>query len=230
MFLPLHDDAPLKVIRFQAVTGAIVALNVAVFLFTHYAVGGNGEVAIDLGLGATPAVITDAASLDAARHIVPDYATLFTYMFLHAGWLHLLSNMAFLWVFADNVEDAFGHWGFPGFYILCGAAAGLAHSYAQPASLAPLIGASGAVAGVLGAYLLLYPHARVWVLLFMRLPIRIPAAWALIGWIGFQVVALFLDNGQSQISVAWWAHIGGFTTGLAVTWLLRDRLRTRPTT
>jgi len=230
MFLPLHDDTPLKVIRFQAVTGAIVAANVAVFLFTHYAVGGNGEVAIDLGLGATPAAITDAAAVDAARHMIPGSATLITYMFLHGGWLHLLSNMAFLWVFADNVEDAFGHWGFLGFYLLCGVVAGLVHSFAQPASLAPLIGASGAVAGILGAYLLLYPRARVWVLLFMRLPIRISAAWALIGWIAFQVLSLFLDNGQSPVSVAWWAHIGGFATGLAVTWLFRDRLRARLTT
>lgn len=230
MFLPLHDDAPLRVIRFQVVAGAIIAANVAVFLFTHYAAGAGGEVGIALGLGATPAAITHGAVVDPARHMIPNFATLFTYMFLHAGWLHLLSNMAFLWVFADNVEDAFGHWGFLGFYILCGVAAGLVHSYAQPASLSPLIGASGAVAGILGAYLLLYPRARVWVLLFMRLPIRISAAWALIGWIAFQVLAMLLDNGHGPISVAWWAHIGGFATGLAVTWLFRHRLRTRLTT
>jgi len=227
MFLPLHDNTPLKVIRFQVVTGIIIAANVAVFLFTHYGVGGNGEVMIDLGLGATPAAITNGAPVDAAYHMVPDFATLITYMFLHASWLHLLSNMAFLWVFADNVEDAFGHWGFLAFYMLCGVTAGLTHSFAQPASLSPLIGASGAVAGILGAYLLLFPRARVWVLLFMRLPIPISAAWALIGWIGFQVIAMFLDNGQSRISVAWWAHIGGFATGLAVTWLFRERLRAR---
>jgi len=230
MFLPLHDDAPLKVIRFQVVTGAIIAVNVAVFLFTHYAVGAGGEVAIAMGLGVTPAAITDAAAVDPARHMIPGFATLVTYMFVHAGWLHLVSNMAFLWVFADNVEDAFGHWGFLGLYLLCGVAAGLAHSLAQPASLAPLIGASGAIAGILGAYVLLYPRARVWVLLFMRLPLRISAAWALIGWIAFQVLAMFLDNGRGPVSVAWWAHIGGFATGLAVTWLLRDRLRTRLTT
>ncbi len=227
MFLPLHDDTPLKVIRFQAVTGAVLAANVIIFIVSHYAVGGNGEVAIDLGLGVTPAAISNEVPVDAARHLIPGFATLFTYMFLHAGWIHLLSNMAFLWVFADNVEDAFGHVGFLGFYLLCGVAAGLAHSFAQPESVMPLIGASGAVAGIMGAYLVLYPRARVWVLLFMRLPLRISAAWVLIGWLVFQVISLLLDDGGGQVSVAWWAHIGGFASGVAIAWLFRNRLRGR---
>jgi membrane associated rhomboid family serine protease len=227
MFLPLHDSTPLKVIRFQAVTGFIIAANVAVFLVTHYAVGGSGEVAIAFGLGATPAAITNGAIVEATRHMVPDFATLFTYMFVHASWLHLISNMAFLWVFADNVEDAFGHLGFLALYLVCGVAAGLAHSLGQPASLAPLIGASGAVAGVMAAYLVLFPKARIWVLLFMRIPLRISAAWALIGWFVFQFVSLLVDDGSDQMSIGWWAHIGGFVTGLAITWALRDRLRER---
>lgn len=227
MFLPLHDDTPLRVIRFQGVTALIIAVNVVVFLITHYVVGAEGEVAIAMGFGATPAAITDGAAVDLPRQMVPEVATLFTYMFVHAGWLHLLSNMAFLWVFADNVEDAFGHGAFLALYALCGAVAGLAHSFAQPASLSPLIGASGAVAGILAAYLVLFPRARIWVLLFMRLPLRISAAWALIGWLVFQVISLMVDSGSGQMSVAWWAHIGGFATGLGVTWLLRDRLRER---
>ncbi len=227
MFLPLYDDTPLKVIRFQTVTGLLIAANVAVFLYTHYGLGNTGEVTVAMGLGATPAAITSGAPVDAGRHMVPYVATLFTYMFLHAGWMHLLGNMAFLWVFADNVEDAFGHGGFFFVYIVCGVVAGLAYSYAQPASLSPLIGASGAVAGVMGAYLVLFPRARVWVLLFMRLPIRISAAWVLIGWFVLQVISLLTDKGGGQMNVGWWAHIGGFTCGLAVTWLLRDRLRQR---
>ena len=101
--------------------------------------------------------------------------TLITYMFLHAGWLHLISNMLFLWVFADNVEDAFGHWGFLVFYLICGIAGALIHTALQPSSHAPLIGASAAVSGVLGAYIVLFPKARVWILLLMRIPLRISA-------------------------------------------------------
>ena len=198
-----------------------------VFLYTHYGLGGTGEVAVAMGLGATPAAITAAVPLDAGRHMVPDLATLFTYMFLHANWMHLLANMAFLWVFADNVEDAFGHGGFFLVYIACGVVAGLAYSYTQPASLSPLIGASGAVAGVMGAYLVLFPRARVWILLFMRLPLRISAAWVLIGWFVLQFISLLTDNGGGEMNVGWWAHIGGFAFGVAVTWLLRDRLRQR---
>ena len=227
MFLPLHDDTPLKVIRFQTVTGLIIAANVAAFLYTHYALGGTGEVAVAMELGATPALITESVPLDHVHRLLPDLATLFTYMFVHANWMHLLGNMAFLWVFADNVEDAFGHGGFLFAYLAFGVVAGLAYSYAAPYSQSPLIGASGAVAGVMGAYLVLFPRARVWILLFMRLPLRISAAWVLIGWLALQFLSLLTDKGDSQMSVGWWAHIGGFVSGLAVTWLLRGRLRRR---
>ncbi len=227
MFLPLYDNTPLKVIRFQTVTGIIVAANVATFLYTHYALGGSSEVGLAMGLGATPALITESAPLDGARPMLPFIATLFTYMFVHANWMHLIGNMAFLWVFADNIEDAFGHGGFLFAYLAFGVVAGLAYSYAAPYSQSPLIGASGAVAGVMGSYLVLFPRARVWILLFMRLPLRISAAWVLIGWFALQFFSLFFDKGASQTNVGWWAHIGGFSSGLALTWLLRGRLRRR---
>jgi membrane associated rhomboid family serine protease len=147
-------------------------------------------------------------------------------MFLHAGWLHLLSNMLFLWVFADNVEDAFGHFAFLLFYLLTGIAGGLTHVMMAPASPAPLIGASGAVSGVIAAYMLLYPKARIWILLFMRLPIRIGAIWVLGGWFALQVLSLLL-TGEDDLQVAWWAHIGGFFAGLAITFLLRSKLLMR---
>jgi membrane associated rhomboid family serine protease len=144
-------------------------------------------------------------------------------MFLHAGWMHLISNMLFLWVFADNVEDAFGHWGFLVFYLICGIAGALAHTFLQPSSHAPLIGASAAVSGVLGAYIVLFPKARVWILLLMRLPLRIPAIWVLGGWFVFQIVSLVIAT-EEDVSVAWWAHIGGFVVGAILTYLLRSRL------
>jgi rhomboid family protein len=152
--------------------------------------------------------------------------TLITYQFLHGGWWHLIANMAFLWVFADNVEDAFGHFGFLIFYLLCGIAAGMLHTLVDPHSGAPLIGASGAVSGVLASYMLLYPRARVWILLFLRIPLPIPAVWALGGWFALQLVSAFISTEDSNL-VAWWSHIGGFLTGLVLTFVLRSRLLVR---
>jgi hypothetical protein len=107
-----------------------------------------------------------------------------------------IANLLFLWVFADNIEDAYGHFGFLAFYLFCGVAAAAAHIAIYPDSQVPLVGASGAVAGVLGSYLVLFPKARVWILLFMRLPIRISAYWALLGWLAFQVFAVALAAGR----------------------------------
>jgi membrane associated rhomboid family serine protease len=132
-------------------------------------------------------------------------------------------------VFADNVEDAFGYAGFLIFYLLCGICAALVHTVIDSASAAPLIGASGAVSGVLASYLLLYPKARVWILLFMRIPLRISAAWALGGWFALQLFSVILASRDPETQVAWWAHIGGFLTGLILTFVLRSRLLVRPT-
>jgi membrane associated rhomboid family serine protease len=158
--------------------------------------------------------------------LLTQIASPITYQFLHGGWMHLISNMAFLWVFADNIEDAFGHFGFLLFYLLCGIAAGLLHTVMQPDSGAPLIGASGAVSGVLAAYLLLYPKARIWILLFMRIPLPISAFWALSGWFALQLLSIFISS-EDEAQVAWWAHIGGFLAGLILTFVLRSRLLVR---
>jgi membrane associated rhomboid family serine protease len=223
MFIPLHDDTALSVIRFQYMSGIIAGVNVVVLVaFAHLAGGGEG---VYLSFGAIPALLTDRADLDAALMLIPEPLTLVTYMFMHGGWLHLISNMLFLWVFADNMEDAYGHFGFLAFYLFCGVAAAVAHIAMWPESHVPLVGASGAVAGVLGGYLVLFPKARIWILLFMRVPIRISAYWALLGWLGFQVVAVAVP--QDDVEIAWWAHIGGFAAGFAVTWLLRRPLRRR---
>jgi membrane associated rhomboid family serine protease len=223
MFVPLHDDTPLRVIRFQYMSGLIAVVNVVALVYAGHLMA--GEPVIFYSFGAIPALLTDRAVIDPALAPIPEPLTLLTYMFLHGGWLHLISNLLFLWVFADNVEDAYGHVGFVAFYLFCGVAAALAHVVIHPASEIPLVGASGAVAGVLGGYLVLFPRARLWILLFLRLPIRISAYWALLGWFGFQFIAAVVP--QDEIQIAWWAHIGGFATGFAITWLFRAPLRRR---
>ncbi len=226
MFLPLHDSAPLRVIRFQLVTGLIILANVLVFLAVRYGTSPVEAARIPLSFGAIPAVLTDRVQLGATLQVIPEQLTVVTYMFLHGGWLHLIGNMAFMWVFADNVEDGFGHAGFVLFYLVCGVAAALAHVAMSASSQVPLIGASGAVAGVLAAYMLLFPQSRVLVLLFMRIPVRLTAFWILTGWFVFQVIsALAATPGKG--GVAWWAHVGGFMTGFVLTLILRPFLLRR---
>jgi membrane associated rhomboid family serine protease len=228
MFVPLHDDTPLQVIRFQYVTGAIIAVNVVVFLMTGAFTSVQSLASLALNYGVVPVELTHSVAPAALSGVVPEPLTLITYQFLHAGWMHLISNMLFLWVFADNIEDAFGHTAFLIFYLLTGMAGGLLHAAMESHSAAPLIGASGAVSGVLAAYLVLYPRARVWILLFLRIPLRLPALWVLGGWALLQLISIAITVDET-IDVAWWAHIGGFCTGLVLTLLLRSRLLVRPT-
>lgn len=227
MFVPINDNTPLSIIRFQYVTGLIIAANVVIYLFTGGLSGEEANLFWATALGVVPSeLLASERHVIAALNPVSEPATLVTYMFLHAGWLHLLSNMAFLWVFADNVEDAFGHLGFTAFYLVCGVVAALAHVAMAPGSHEPLVGASGAVSGVMAAYLLLYPKARVWILLFFKIPMRIPAWVALGAWIALQVVSLF-SIAPEGVAVAWWAHIGGFAAGLLMTLLFRRLLNKR---
>ncbi len=224
MFVPLKDDQPLKVIRFQYVVLALIVMNVVLFLITGPLQGDEALMITVTGFGVVPSELLDVTRIAPADfNAVAEPLTLVTYMFLHAGWLHLLGNMAFLWVFADNIEDAFGHFGFVLFYLVCGIAAAMTHVFMMPDSHDPLIGASGAVSGILAAYLLLYPKARVWILLFMRIPMKIPAWIVLGGWCVLQFVSLGLEQPEAE-AVAWWAHIGGFATGLVFTLILRSPL------
>jgi membrane associated rhomboid family serine protease len=228
MFIPLHDNTPLQVIRFQYVTGALIIINVVVFLLTGAFDSEETLWAIATGYGIVPVELISVVDPGTAYNPIPEPLTLITYQFLHGGWWHLISNMLFLWVFADNIEDAFGHFGFLIFYLLCGIAAGMLHTLMDPQSGAPLIGASGAVSGVLASYMLLYPKARVWILLFLRIPLPIPALWALGGWFALQLVSAFMGTEDSNTEVGWWAHIGGFLAGLILTAVLRSRLLVRP--
>ena len=149
---------------------------------------------------------------------VPEGDTLLSYMFLHGDIFHLAGNMLFLWVFGDNVEDALGHLRFLVFYILCGVAAALFHAALQPASAVPLIGASGAVAGVIAAYLILHPHVRVWVVAFRVIPLRI---YGPVRTGGLDPHAA-RDGLLPQVGpVAWWAHIGGLITGAILVVFMR---------
>lgn len=215
MFIPISDDNALKHLPFQHVTTALVGANVVVFLLL---LGGRGVEAAAVSYGVIPAVFLDGAALPPDYAAVPLPFTLITYQFLHAGWLHLLSNMAFLWVFGDNVEDAMGHMRFLAFYLLCGVSGALAHGFIDPHSTVPLVGASGSVAGVIAAYLVLHPRVKVWVLVLWRLPLRLTAMWVLGFWVVLQfvMVAIPFDDG-----VAWWAHIGGLLAGAGLIVVMR---------
>lgn len=221
MFVPISDDNPLEHLPFQFVTVGLILVNTLVYLlFTSgYVIDALEPVAYSFGV--VPAVFNDYRNLPVEYAVIPEGLTLITYQFVHGGFLHLISNMAFLWVFGDNVEDAMGHWRFLVFYLLCGVGAALAHDVVQPNSVAPLVGASGAVSGVIAAYLMLHPRVKVWVLVMWRLPLRLPAAWVLGFWVGLQVV-MVLAEGEDE-GVAWWAHIGGLATGAILVLFLRRR-------
>lgn len=217
MFIPLHDANGLKHIRLQYVTIGLIAVNIIVFLLT--ALGDRETVqAAEIGFGYIPAVANDLIPLHPDLVLVPEDATYVTYAFLHADIMHIGGNMLFLWVFGDNVEDALGHFKFLIFFLACAAAGAFFHGIILPDSKAPLIGASGAVAGIVAAYLLLHPKVKVWVLAFGRLPLRIPALIPLIIWIGFQFVMLFTDIDGA---VSWGAHVGGIVAGALLVLVMR---------
>ncbi|MBL8568086.1 MAG: rhomboid family intramembrane serine protease [Phreatobacter sp.] len=218
MFLPLADQNPHRRIDTPYVTFALIGLNIAVFLFTTGLVSSQAANMNALGLGLIPAVITDKASLAPNLVLVPAQATWLTYMFMHAGWMHLIGNMLFLWVFADNVEDAMGHARFLIFYLLCGFLGGGLHLVLNTGSQAPLVGASGAISGVLAAYLMLFPRVRVFGLAFNIIPITIPVWLALGAWVLLQVFHLFTAQGGDT---AWSAHVGGLIAGAALVWLFK---------
>ncbi len=210
MLLPLRDKNPLKVIPFQLVTFTLIAICVGVFLW-QISLPAKAENAFSLSYGLIPAVLFDLSALDPALVRLPAEATVVTSLFLHGGWMHLIGNMLFLWVFGDNVEDAMGHTRFAVFYLLCGIAASLAHALSVPGSTSPLVGASGAIAGVLGAYIMLHPKVKVLLLAFTSIPLYLPAYIVLGVWIATQIFYAFAASGEP---VAWWAHIGGVAAGM----------------
>lgn len=224
MFVPLHDTNPLKRIHFQYVTVALILINVAIFIIfqTGWVIPLDDENTAAFAV--IPAKLMTGSPSDgtmfASGAFMPERFTLLTYMFLHGSWIHLIGNMLFLWVFGDNIEDAMGHMRFLMFYLMCGVFAAVLHAWMMPNSDMPLIGASGAVAGIIAAYLILHPKVKVWVLALWRVPIRITAAWALGIWIVVQVGSIFFEGEEA---IAWWAHIGGLLAGAMLIVVMRRR-------
>jgi rhomboid family protein len=212
---PIRDHNPSE--RTPYVTYALIAINVVVFL---------GYLPL-LGDEARLAAFFDRWALTPARFTAgEDTATIVTSMFLHGGLLHIAGNMLFLWIFGDNLEDFFGHLGFLAFYLACGVAAALSQVLPAPGSTVPMVGASGAIAGVMGGYLLLFPRARVDVLVILVIIVRMIAlpAWIMLGfWFGIQLVNSYVSFGLDTGGVAFLAHSGGFAAGLllAAPWWLR---------
>ena len=220
LLIPLSDENPLRFVRYQWVTIGIIAINVVVYLlqFSGLLLAAGSSLSVVPAELMSRGIIYGSFREPSDGLAVPEALTLLSYMFLHADVLHLASNMMFLWVFGDNVEDAMGHLKFVVFYLVCGIAGGLAHSLALPASKLPLIGASGAVAGVIAAYLILHPRVMVWVLAFRFIPLRISAAWVLGFWVLTQFAMVILNQADQ---VAWWAHIGGMVCGAILILFMR---------
>jgi membrane associated rhomboid family serine protease len=236
---PLKDDVPTRTV--PVVTVGLIALNVLAFLYQFSLEAGGppagSRAARDFifEFGLIPCRLTGACV--APPDLPSPVLTIFSSMFLHGGLFHILGNMLYLWIFGNNVEDTLGHGRFLGFYLLSGVAAALAQTATGPASTIPMVGASGAVSGVLGAYLLLFPHANVLTLIifgfFVRI-VRIPAVIVLGMWIVVQFVnglvtfsATGMRGGGAEGGVAWFAHIGGFLAGIVLLFVLRPRADAR---
>src|SRR5687768_12796031 len=208
---PLSDVIPSR--TRPVVTISLIALNALMFLY-QLQLDDLSLQRLAFSLGVIPAYLS--------------YGDIVTSMFLHGDFLHFLGNMVFLWIFGDNVEDRVGHGGFVLFYIVTGGVAALAQVFANPASVVPMIGASGAIAGVMGAYFVLYPHSRILTAVFLVLfldIVEIPAIFFLGVWFILQVVHGTMSSGVDGGGVAFWAHAGGFAAGLGIGLYLRTRDR-----
>ena len=215
--IPLRDANPSQ--RTPWMTFVLIGANTLAFLY-EVALPPQRLEQFIFTMGMVPARVT-VFPTDPAVTFGDAFLPLFSSMFLHGGWLHLIGNMWFLWIFGDNIEDRLGHLRYLVFYLLCGLAAGLAHTLFNLSSTLPSIGASGAVAGVLGGYLLLYPHARVLTLIpmFFVYLVELPAYLVLLMWFVVQLfsgTASIVGGDASSGGVAWWAHVGGFAVGLAL--------------
>jgi membrane associated rhomboid family serine protease len=215
--IPLKDSNPTE--RFPIVTVLFIALNIVVFLYEVALGESRGEFFVG-AFALVPARLFHAGTEIAGP--LPAGITLITSMFLHGGVFHLAGNMLYLWIFGNNVEDAMGRIRFIVFYLLCGMVAAVSHAMTNTRSLVPMIGASGAISGVLGAYLLLYPQARVLTLFilgfFVRM-IEVPAMIVLGFWFVFQFLNAMVTQGSG--GVAWYAHIGGFLAGMVLIGLFK---------
>jgi membrane associated rhomboid family serine protease len=223
VFVPLWDLNPLEKVRFQYVTLGLIAINCIVYFALQVGLLYPVDDTVQVGFALVPQefvanFLHQQVGNTPVGAAVPERLTLLSYMFLHGNFMHLFGNMIFLWVFGDNVEDAMGHIRFLFFYLLCGIFAGLAHILMSTASDVPMIGASGAVSGVIAAYLMLHPNVRVWCLWFFKIPLRVSAGFALLVWIALQALNIVLGG---DTSVAWWAHVGGLVAGAVLVLFMR---------
>ena len=227
--IPIRDDAPRS--SFPYVTVALILVNVGVFCY-QFMLSLESPHAAQAFVETFGSIPRRAAAAAAGQDpLVEGIAPLFTSIFLHGGWLHLIGNMWFLWIFGDNIEDELGHFAYLAFYLGCGLLASLAHFFANPHSTIPAVGASGAIAGVMGAYMIRFPWARVVTLIplfFFPTTIEVPAILMLFYWFAIQFFSGAMSLGQDSMGgVAWWAHIGGFVAGAILIWSRPRRRRLR---
>jgi membrane associated rhomboid family serine protease len=216
--IPIRDINPTE--RFAIITVLLIAANCVVFLFEL--LPGSADEALVSTFALVPARLF---STGRTEHVLPVWATIITSMFLHGGFIHVAGNMLYLWIFGNNVEDAMGRMRFLLFYLLCGVIAAYTHAFAHADSQVPMIGASGAVSGILGAYLLLYPRARVLTLMLFGFYVRtfeVPAMFVLGFWFLLQFLNALLMSGGGM-GVAWYAHVGGFVAGIILIGLFKRR-------
>jgi len=219
--IPLRDDNPTEIT--PVVTISLIAACVLVFLYQATLPGTIGQKFV-YQYGAIPAVVFGQARLPPELMALPAYGTLVSSMFLHGGWMHLIGNMLYLWIFGNNIEDVMGHAKFIVYYLLCGILAALSHMMIDSASTVPMVGASGAISGILGAYLLLFPRARVLVLIplgFFTRVMYVPAGLVLGFWFVLQILNGGMSLGHEGGGVAFFAHIGGFIAGMALIGLFK---------
>ena len=220
MILPIKDDNPTRITPW--VTISILLANVCIFLYSYF-LGDFGFDIFTHRMGLIPFEIT--RGVDAVSPTpIPLYLTVISSMFMHGGWIHLGGNLLYLWIFGNNIEEALGAFRFLVFYLICGISATAAHVVSSPDSMVPLVGASGAIAGVLGAYLAAFPGTRVHVLVFLIFFIqivRVPALLVLGGWFVIQVFSATAESAGGS-GVAWYAHIVGFIVGYL---LMRKRIQ-----
>ena len=214
VFLPINDSNKRIWIQYHYVTLALIAACVLIYVVQQSG-GWEASQRLVLGLGVIPSVLFGSRELDPALVLLPPVATLASSLFLHGGFMHLFSNMLFLWVFGDNIEDSMGHGRFLAFFLACGSVASLVHALSVPDSEMPLIGASGAISGILGAYLVLHPKVKVWVLLFAWIPMRLPTFLILGLWAVMQFINSIGGDAETT-TVAWSAHAAGFVAGAAL--------------
>ena len=228
--IPIRDDQP----RFSTpyITYFIVALNIVIFLF-ELAVGAqsHGQLnALIYEFGVVPRQVTGSLTGSPQFSILAAVVPIFTSMFLHGSWLHIIGNMWVLWIFGDNIEDHLGHFAYLVFYLVCGFAAAVAHILLNAGSNVPTVGASGAIAGIMGAYFLLYPKARVLTIVPL---IIFFTFWWLPAWIvlGYWFLIQFLSGAATSVAysssssggIAFWAHVGGFVAGIILIKVLPER-------